>query len=421
MPRRHSPVVPTCASRVRQPTRSDRRPSAVKPSRAIRPTVSTSIRRSATLIRSCSVSTVSSSSTGTARCVDDRAGVDAGVDHEQRAAGDLHAVRQRVGRPVHARERRRQRRMGVDIRPANSARNAGPTSFMKPAQHHQVRLVRRHGRRPAPRPSRARLGKSRDPVHERRRRRPARRARSPSMPCRSAPTATTRAPYAGSAAASSRAWRLVPEPETRTTRRAGTAGTARGESRSGASARSERVAARSGAATRSIASAAERAPPMPSARDGVQRDLGGERADVAASGRARPSRRPARRARRPQAGQDAAGAAAHRALLPAGGRVEPVRARRGERRDQRRRPAAAGVQPGAGPPSSGSAASSGNIGTRPEHHRGRAGDRGGADREARAEQVGCRRTAPRWGAATSVSAGVEAWPRRRRCAARTSR
>ena len=41
------------------------------------------------------------------------------------------------------------------------------------------------------------------------------------MPSRSAPTATTRAPYAGSAHASSRAWRLVPEPETRTTRRAG--------------------------------------------------------------------------------------------------------------------------------------------------------------------------------------------------------
>ena len=54
---------------------------------------------------------------------------------------------------------------------------------------------------------------------------PARSARrSPSMSCRSAPTATTWAPYAGSAAASSSAWRLVPEPETRTTRRA--AGTA---------------------------------------------------------------------------------------------------------------------------------------------------------------------------------------------------
>ena len=51
---------------------------------------------------------------------------------------------------------------------------------------------------------------------------PKRSARlSPSMSSRSAPTATTRAPYAGSPVASRRAWRLVPEPETRTTRRAG--------------------------------------------------------------------------------------------------------------------------------------------------------------------------------------------------------
>ena len=45
-----------------------RRPSTAKPSRAIRPTASTSIARSATLIRSCSDSTLSSSSTGTALC-----------------------------------------------------------------------------------------------------------------------------------------------------------------------------------------------------------------------------------------------------------------------------------------------------------------------------------------------------------------
>src|SRR6478735_57210 len=51
---------------------------------------------------------------------------------------------------------------------------------------------------------------------------PARSARaSPSIPSRSAPTATTWAPYAGSAQASRSAWRLVPEPDTRTTRAAG--------------------------------------------------------------------------------------------------------------------------------------------------------------------------------------------------------
>src|SRR4051794_39830412 len=49
---------------------------------------------------------------------------------------------------------------------------------------------------------------------------PARSARArPSMSSRSAPTATTVAPYDGSALASSRAWRLVPPPETSTTSR----------------------------------------------------------------------------------------------------------------------------------------------------------------------------------------------------------
>src|SRR4051794_10025342 len=57
---------------------------------------------------------------------------------------------------------------------------------------------------------------------------PARVARArPSMPSRSAPTATTAAPYAGSVAASSRAWRFVPDPDNRTTTRSGVAGTAR--------------------------------------------------------------------------------------------------------------------------------------------------------------------------------------------------
>ena len=54
---------------------------------------------------------------------------------------------------------------------------------------------------------------------------PARSARaSPSMPSRSAPTATTLAPYEGSADASSSACRFVPEPETSTTSRAGAVG-----------------------------------------------------------------------------------------------------------------------------------------------------------------------------------------------------
>src|SRR5687768_11819701 len=54
---------------------------------------------------------------------------------------------------------------------------------------------------------------------------PARSARaSPSVPSRSAPAATTAAPYAGSAQASRSAWRLVPAPDTSTTSRAVTTG-----------------------------------------------------------------------------------------------------------------------------------------------------------------------------------------------------
>ncbi len=70
-----------------------------KPSRAIRPTVSTSIRRSATLIRSCSESDLVVVLHGYDGLGDDRPGVDTLVDHEQRGTGDLDAVGERVRRP----------------------------------------------------------------------------------------------------------------------------------------------------------------------------------------------------------------------------------------------------------------------------------------------------------------------------------
>ena len=141
----------------------------VKPSRAIRPTVSTSIARSATLIRSWSDSTVSSSSTGTAVWATIGPGVDAGVDQEERRAGDLDAVGERVRGTVHAGEGRGQGGMGVDDAAAERARKSSPTSFMKPAEHHQVGLDGRPrprcmARVPAPRG----LGVVRDPAHERR-------------------------------------------------------------------------------------------------------------------------------------------------------------------------------------------------------------------------------------------------------------
>ena len=164
--------------------------SIVKPSRAIRPTASTSIRRSATLIRSCSVVDGVVVLDRHRRLGDDRAGVDARVDDEQRAAGDLDAVRQRVGRPVHAGERRRQRRVGVDDPAAEAARNSAPTSFMKPAS------TTRSGSMPATVSASARSQCSRLanwPTRCTKVGTPARSARArPSMPSRSAPTATTR-------------------------------------------------------------------------------------------------------------------------------------------------------------------------------------------------------------------------------------
>ncbi len=93
-----------------------------------------------------------------------------------------------------------------------------PTSFMKPARTEQVGNGAAQSR-PWRGPSLAgvksltRFTKVGTPACSAR--------SSPWMPSRSAPTATTAAPYAGSAQASSRAWRLVPLPDTSTTRSRG--------------------------------------------------------------------------------------------------------------------------------------------------------------------------------------------------------
>ena len=83
---------------------------------------------------------------------------------------------------------------------------------------------------------------------------PQRPARcSPAMPARSAPTARMRTPYAGSAAASMSAWRLVPEPETRTTTPVGSAELRRASSRALTIPSAPRPR-RQGAAARSLSS-----------------------------------------------------------------------------------------------------------------------------------------------------------------------
>ena len=129
--------LPTCASRVRPAyctatehgPRRTLRPSIVKPSRAIRPTVVDQHRPLGDLdplVQRLDVVVVLDRHR---RLGHDRAGVDAGVDDEQRRAGDLDAVRQRVGGPVHAREGRRQRRVGVD----GSGRRTRPGTPRRPA------------------------------------------------------------------------------------------------------------------------------------------------------------------------------------------------------------------------------------------------------------------------------------------------
>ena len=119
-------------------------PVTVQPSRAIRPTTSTRSSRSAALMRSCRVSTVVvvEHVDGTA-CARIGAGVDAGVDDEQRAAGDLDAVGEGVGGAVHAGERRQQRRVGVDVAAAEPLEERGAGEL------HEARR-RRRGRARTP-------------------------------------------------------------------------------------------------------------------------------------------------------------------------------------------------------------------------------------------------------------------------------
>ena len=156
--------------------------------------MSTSSSRSATLIRSCRTSTVSSSRDRHRHLVQDHPGVDAGVDQEHRRAGDLDPVRQRVPRSVHAGEGRQQRRVGVDHPAAERGEEGRPDQLHEAGADHQVRRVRRDLARSAPRPSRSGSG-GRPRAGRRSGRRPPRPGPDPATPGRSEPTATTAAPY----------------------------------------------------------------------------------------------------------------------------------------------------------------------------------------------------------------------------------
>ena len=140
----------------------------VKPSRAIRPTASTSIARSATLIRSCSDSTVVVVLRPAPRAWHDRAGVDAGVDDESVQPVTLTPYASASRAPcipgndgssagwvlTHAAAERGEERRPDQLHEAGRARPG------------RARTPRR--RRSARASQSSRSAKSRDPVHERR-------------------------------------------------------------------------------------------------------------------------------------------------------------------------------------------------------------------------------------------------------------
>ena len=322
------------------------RPVTVQPSRAIRPTTSTSIARSSTLMRSCSDVLVVAVEHGDRPLGDDRPGVDAGVDHEQGGAGDLDAVGQRVPRPVHAGERRQQRRVGVDEPAAEAVEERRPDQPHEAGRHHQVGRQRRHpvGQRDVPGGPVGVLGRRADERVDRRGRGPGRahrRRRGRHPPRRPSRRTPGRPPRRAAPAGWSRCRRPARPP-------AVPARSARGPTL--AAAQHEQRGGHHGGHLEP----GER--PRPATRWDRSRP----------AGRARPARTRAGRARRP---------------LPRAGRRRPRRPRRPgaspsaatapDRRQSRpaTTPAATGTSSTtgaqAGPGSCGSAASSGKAGTAP--------------------------------------------------------
>ncbi len=159
---------------------------------------------------------------------------------------------------------------------------------------------------------------------------PARSARaSPSMASRSAPTATTCAPYAGSARASSSAWRLVPEPETSTTSRAGVGcGTGRSLTRISPTAdpgcragQSTRAARRPSRRCHQVIATPPSRPPMPKAVIAWTMDVEREGPHVLHPARSDGPARDGGENPEQHAGDDPGDAAAKRSLVPAQGRA----------------------------------------------------------------------------------------------------
>ena len=344
----------------------------------------------------------------TARLGDDRAGVDA--RRRRRTASQpvtLTPYASASRGPCMPGNDGEQRGVGVDARGRRTrARNAAPTSFMKPGEHDEVGLVRRRRssasaasqslaggvvRRPAATkvgtPARSARAEALDAVavgadgDHLRRRTPGRRRR--------------RAGPAG--------W--CPSPETRTTRRAGAAVTP------GSLDLAAPGCAR--AATRSSTSPPT-SPPTPKAVIACTSTSKAYGADV---DRIRPG--PDRAARETAASSASRIPAStppaqprSSALLPPQRRAAALRPGRGDRGDdERERRSGRRSRPASGP-SSGSAASSGNIGSGPSTHERRA--RPGCRRRRRSRARAGRSRRRRSAFGTSVaSARCRRWCRRR--------
>ena len=213
------------------------------------------------------------------------------------------------------------------------------------------------------------------------------------MSSRSAPTATTRAPYAGSAQASIRACRLVPAPETRTTRRVVTR-------------RSlgllDAALCWHQAMTRAPSKAADA-----ERRDGGDEHVGHERTDVTHPAGAGRTTRHGGEYGEGDSGRDPAAATAQRGLQPRHAgcrRCHHIVASGGDRRRQpdQRREQRAGARPGrAAPPGARTAGAA-----RARRRRARRGCCRRPRSRGRAGTI--RRTASRW-------AGSHRWRSRRPC------
>src|SRR4029453_18113304 len=190
------------------------RPLMVQPSRTSRPTYSTSWRRSTCLIRSVRLSSLSSSRTGAVTWAT-IGPVSTPPSTKNRVAPVTLTPYASASRGPWMPGKLGSSALWVlRYRSPNAPRNASPTSLRKPAE------ITRSGWYAATDPVSAashpaRSGESFPRCTKVGTPRPAARS-SPSIPSRSAPTATPRAPYAGSAQASSRAWRLEPDPDTST-------------------------------------------------------------------------------------------------------------------------------------------------------------------------------------------------------------